>query len=54
MESKRENAMYAYEGFSARESESLTDSYNLLNTYVNGLRRMGMEKPKYELNIKFL
>jgi len=54
MESKRENAMCAYEGFSVRESESLTDSYNRLNTYVNDLRRMGMEKTKYELNIKFL
>ena len=54
MESKRENAMCPYEGFSARESESLTDSYNRLNTYVNDLRRMGMEKTKYELNINFL
>jgi hypothetical protein len=54
MESKRENAMCAYEGFSARESESLTESYNRLNTYVNDLRRLGMEKTKYELNIKFL
>ena len=54
MESKRENAMCAYEGFSARESESLTESYNRLNTYINDLRQLGMEKTKYELNIKFL
>ena len=32
MESKRENAMCVYEGFSARETESLIDSYNWLNT----------------------
>jgi len=37
MESKRESAMCAYEGFSVRESETLTDSYNRLNMYVNDL-----------------
>ena len=54
MESKRESAMCAYEGFSVRESKTLTDSYNWLNMYVNDLRRLGMEQNKYEMNVKFL
>ncbi|KAJ9543695.1 hypothetical protein OSB04_023402 [Centaurea solstitialis] len=54
MEIRRDNAMNAYEGFRAKESETLTDSYNRLNTYVNDLRRIGMEKNKYEINVKFL
>ena len=54
MECKRENVVCANEGFSVRESETHTDSYNRLNTYVNDLRRLGMEKNKYEINVKFL
>ena len=54
MESKRESAMCAYEGFSVRESETLTDSYNRLNMYVNDIWRLGMEKNKYEINVKVL
>ncbi|KAJ9561247.1 LOW QUALITY PROTEIN: hypothetical protein OSB04_006407 [Centaurea solstitialis] len=54
LESQRENAMNAYEGFCARDGETLTDSYNRLNSYVNDLRRLGLETNKYEVNVKFL
>src|SRR5581483_7802944 len=49
-----ENAMNAYEGFTGREGESLTETYNRLNTCVNDLRRLGLEKNRYEVNVKFL
>ncbi|KAJ9552446.1 hypothetical protein OSB04_016491 [Centaurea solstitialis] len=49
-----ENAMNAYESFCAREGETLTESYNRLNICVNDLRRLGLEKNKYEVNVKFL
>ncbi|KAJ9542979.1 hypothetical protein OSB04_029485 [Centaurea solstitialis] len=54
LESQRENAMNAYEGFCARDGETLTDSYNRLNSYVNNLRRLGTEKNRYEVNVKLL
>ncbi|KAJ9567275.1 hypothetical protein OSB04_003241 [Centaurea solstitialis] len=40
--------------FRARENESLTESYQRLNSFVNNLRRLGVEKTKYEVNVKFL
>ncbi|KAJ9566590.1 hypothetical protein OSB04_002556 [Centaurea solstitialis] len=54
VERQRENAMNAYDGFCARDGETLTDSYNRLNSYVNDLRRLALEKNKYEVNVKFL
>ncbi|KAJ9561221.1 hypothetical protein OSB04_006381 [Centaurea solstitialis] len=54
LESQKESALKAYEGFKARESESLTESYKRLNSFVNDLRRLGVEKTKYEVNVKFL
>ena len=54
MESQRETAMNAYEGFDAKETESLMDSYNRLDSFVNDLRRIGIQKNKYEVNVKFL
>ncbi|KAJ9552760.1 hypothetical protein OSB04_016805 [Centaurea solstitialis] len=50
----KESALNAYEGFKARENESLTESYQRLNSFVNDLRRLGVEKIKYEVNVKFL
>ncbi|KAJ9565571.1 hypothetical protein OSB04_001537 [Centaurea solstitialis] len=37
-----------------RENESLLESYQRLNSLVNDLRRLGVEKSKYEVNVKFL
>ncbi|KAJ9561272.1 hypothetical protein OSB04_006432 [Centaurea solstitialis] len=54
LESQKESALNAYEGFKARENESLTESYQRLNSFVNDLRRLGVEKTKYEVNVKFL
>ncbi|KAJ9544875.1 hypothetical protein OSB04_024582 [Centaurea solstitialis] len=54
LESQKESALNAYEGFKARETESLTESYQRLNAFVNDLRRLGIEKTKYEVNVKFL
>ncbi|KAJ9538847.1 hypothetical protein OSB04_031580 [Centaurea solstitialis] len=54
LEGQKENAMNAYESFCAREGETLTETYNRLNIYVNDLRRLGLEKNKYEVNVKFL
>ncbi|KAJ9541607.1 hypothetical protein OSB04_028113 [Centaurea solstitialis] len=54
LESQKESALNAYEGFKARETESLTESYQRLNAFVNDLRRLGIEKSKYEVNVKFL
>ncbi|KAJ9543743.1 hypothetical protein OSB04_023450 [Centaurea solstitialis] len=54
LEGQKENAMNAYESFCAREGETLTDTYNRLNICVNDLRRLGLEKNKYEVNVKFL
>src|SRR5581483_448166 len=54
LEGQKENAMNAYEGFCAREGESLTDTYNRLNIFVNDLHRLGLEKNLYEVNVKFL
>ncbi|KAJ9562186.1 LOW QUALITY PROTEIN: hypothetical protein OSB04_007346 [Centaurea solstitialis] len=54
VESQKESALNAYEGFKARENESLIDSYQRLNAFVNDLRRLGVEKSKYEVNVKFL
>ncbi|KAJ9544367.1 hypothetical protein OSB04_024074 [Centaurea solstitialis] len=54
LESQKESALNAYEGFKARENESLTKSYQRLNAFVNDLRRLGVEKTKYEVNMKFL
>ncbi|KAJ9544909.1 hypothetical protein OSB04_024616 [Centaurea solstitialis] len=54
LESQKESALNAYEGFKARENESLTESYQRLNAFVNDLRRLGVEKTKYEVNVKFL
>ncbi|KAJ9546915.1 hypothetical protein OSB04_019458 [Centaurea solstitialis] len=54
LEGQKENAMNAYEGFCAREGESLTDTYNRLNTCVSELRRLGLKKNRYEVNVKFL
>ncbi|KAJ9552737.1 hypothetical protein OSB04_016782 [Centaurea solstitialis] len=54
LESQKESALNAYEGFKARENEPLTESYQRLNSFVNDLRRLGVEKTKYEVNMKFL
>ncbi|KAJ9556276.1 hypothetical protein OSB04_010890 [Centaurea solstitialis] len=54
LESQKESALNAYEGFKARETESLSESYQRLNAFVNDLRRLGVEKSKYEVNVKFL
>ncbi|KAJ9544338.1 hypothetical protein OSB04_024045 [Centaurea solstitialis] len=54
LESQKESALNAYEGFKAQENESLTESYQRLNSFVNDLRRVGVEKTKYEVNVKFL
>ncbi|KAJ9565209.1 hypothetical protein OSB04_001175 [Centaurea solstitialis] len=54
LEGQKENAMNAYESFCAREGETLTETYNHLNICVNDLRRLGLEKNKYEVNVKFL
>ncbi|KAJ9535116.1 hypothetical protein OSB04_un001807, partial [Centaurea solstitialis] len=54
LESQKESALNAYEGFKARDNESLTESYQRLNAFVNDLRRLGVEKTKYEVNVKFL
>ncbi|KAJ9545300.1 hypothetical protein OSB04_025007 [Centaurea solstitialis] len=54
LESQKESALNAYEGFRARENESLTESYQRLNSFVNDLRRLRVEKTKYEVNVKFL
>ena len=52
--SQKHNAMNAYEGFKAKESENLSESYRRLNALVNDLRRNGVQKSNYEINIKFL
>ena len=49
-----EIAMSAYEGFKAKEGEPLFDSYTRLNSFVNDLRRIGIQKTNYEVNVKFL
>ncbi|KAJ9539016.1 hypothetical protein OSB04_031749 [Centaurea solstitialis] len=54
VESQKESALNAYEGFKARENESLIESYQRMNAFVNDLRRLGVEKSKYEVNVKFL
>ncbi|KAJ9545008.1 hypothetical protein OSB04_024715 [Centaurea solstitialis] len=54
VESQKESALNAYEGFKARENEPLIESYQRLNAFVNDLRRLGVEKSKYEVNVKFL
>ncbi|KAJ9557820.1 hypothetical protein OSB04_012434 [Centaurea solstitialis] len=54
LKSQKESALNAYKGFKARESESLTESYQQLNSFVNDPRRLGVEKTKYEVNVKFL
>ncbi|KAJ9552311.1 hypothetical protein OSB04_016356 [Centaurea solstitialis] len=54
LKGQKENAMNAYESFCAREGETLTETYNRLNICVNDLRRLGLEKNKYEVNVKFL
>ncbi|KAJ9557083.1 hypothetical protein OSB04_011697 [Centaurea solstitialis] len=54
LEGQKENAMNAYESFCARKGETLTETYNRLNICVNDLRRLGLEKNKYEVNVKFL
>ncbi|KAJ9558198.1 hypothetical protein OSB04_012812 [Centaurea solstitialis] len=53
-EFQKESAMNAYEGFHAREGEMLHDSYQRLNSLVNDLRRLKVEKSRYEVNVKFL
>ncbi|KAJ9557809.1 hypothetical protein OSB04_012423 [Centaurea solstitialis] len=53
-EFQKESAMNAYEGFHAKEGELLHDSYQLLNSLVNDLRRLKVEKSRYEVNVKFL
>jgi len=45
--------MSAYEGFKAKEGELLFDSYTRLNGFVNDLRRIGIQKTNYEVNVKF-
>ncbi|KAJ9558298.1 hypothetical protein OSB04_012912 [Centaurea solstitialis] len=49
LEGQKENAMNAYESFCAREGETMTETYNRLNICVNDLRRLGLEKNKYEV-----
>ncbi|KAJ9566827.1 hypothetical protein OSB04_002793 [Centaurea solstitialis] len=53
-EFQKESAMNAYEGFHAREGKLLHDSYQRLNSLVNDLRRLKVEKSRYEVNVKFL
>ncbi|KAJ9545332.1 hypothetical protein OSB04_025039 [Centaurea solstitialis] len=53
-EYQKESAMNAYEGFHAKEGELLHDSYQRLNSLVNDLRRLKVEKTRYEVNVKFL
>ncbi|KAJ9540465.1 hypothetical protein OSB04_026971 [Centaurea solstitialis] len=52
--SQKHNALNAYEGFKAKETESLSESYRRLNGLVNDLRRNKIQKSNYEINIKFL
>ncbi|KAJ9556631.1 hypothetical protein OSB04_011245 [Centaurea solstitialis] len=52
--SQKQNAMNAYEGFKAKETGSLSKSYQRLNGLVNDLRRNKIQKSNYEINIKFL
>ncbi|XP_024963255.1 uncharacterized protein LOC112503447 [Cynara cardunculus var. scolymus] len=44
----------AYEGFRARENETITESYNRFNVILNDLRRNGIQKSMSEINYKFL
>ena len=53
-ESEREIAMSAYEGCKVKDGEPLFDSYTRLNSFVNDLRRIGIHKTNYEVNVKFL
>ena len=53
-EDEKEITMSVYEGFKAKEGEPLFDSYTRLNSFVNDLRRIGVHKTNYEVNVKFL
>ncbi|KAJ9566218.1 LOW QUALITY PROTEIN: hypothetical protein OSB04_002184 [Centaurea solstitialis] len=52
--SQKHNAMNAYEGFKAKKTKSLSESYRRLNGRVNDLRRNKIQKSNYEINIKIL
>ena len=54
MKAKKEIVMSTYEGFKAKEGEPLFDYYTRLNGFVNDLRRIGVQKTNYEVNVKFL
>ena len=53
-ESEREIAMSSYESFKAKDGESLFDSYTRLNSFMNNLRKIGIQKTNNEVNVKFL
>ena len=53
-EDEKEIAISIYEGFRAKEGEPLFDSYTRLNGFVIDLRRIGVQKSNYEVNVKFL
>ncbi|KAI3718270.1 hypothetical protein L6452_19134 [Arctium lappa] len=54
IQTKLNQSINAYEGFHAKEGETLLETYNRLNVILNVLKRNGMNKSELEINYKFI
>ncbi|KAI3697652.1 hypothetical protein L6452_30747 [Arctium lappa] len=54
VKTKRNQSINAYEGFKAKEGESLREAYDRYNIILNDLRRNGVQKSESEINFKFI
>ncbi|XP_024963600.1 uncharacterized protein LOC112503844 [Cynara cardunculus var. scolymus] len=54
IQTRMNQCISAYEGFRARENETITESYNRFNVFLNDLRRNSIKKSMSEINYKFL
>ncbi|KAI3681517.1 hypothetical protein L6452_36316 [Arctium lappa] len=54
IQTKLNQSINAYEGFHAKEGETLLETYNRFNLILNDLRRNGMNKSESEINYKFI
>ncbi|KAI3758779.1 hypothetical protein L6452_06351 [Arctium lappa] len=50
IQTKLNQSINAYEGFHAKEGETLLETYNRFNVILNDLRRNGMNKSESEIN----
>ncbi|KAI3718242.1 hypothetical protein L6452_19104 [Arctium lappa] len=54
IQAKQNLCINTYEGFHAKEGETLLETYNRYNIILNDLQRNNISKPASEINYKFI